>query len=81
MESMSAIYRKLLADWREAADETRKAQAELRQKIDTYLESGGPEPAQSDVDRLHALRDAESARLRQAMDYLRRTTTPPPTRQ
>ena len=74
---MSVTYRKLLDEWRVAADETRKAQAELRHKIFAYLDSGGPEPGQSDVDRLHALRDAESAKLQEAMDYLRRTTAPP----
>lgn len=68
---MSATYKKLLDEWRAAADETRKAQQGLKEKFDLFLQGRGPEPEASEIERVQALRQAENAKLHAAMAYVR----------
>lgn len=70
---MSATYKKLLDEWRAAADGTRKAQQTLKEGFESYLEGCGPEPTREMVDHVQALRDAERQKLEAAMEYVRRT--------
>jgi hypothetical protein len=70
---MSEKYKKLLDEWRGAADKTRAAQQKLKDQFELFLQGRGPEPSKAQTDRVQALRDIESAKLEAAMAYVRRT--------
>jgi hypothetical protein len=77
--SVSQRYAQLIAEWRTAAAETRKAQAKLTLSLDAHLNGKGPAPDPSSIDYLRKLRDIEHAKLEAAMEYVRKTASGPPT--
>jgi hypothetical protein len=75
---MSETYAALINDWRKASEATRNAQAKLKAQFDAHL-GGGPEPHEEDVRRLRELREIESRKLDEAMQYVKKTARGPRT--
>ena len=76
---MSRRYAELIAQWREAAAQTRDAQAKLTVIFNAHLEGKGPAPDADAIQQLRKLRDIEHAKLDAAMAYARKTAKGQPT--
>lgn len=77
---MSERFRALLAEWKELERQAHEAQRDLNVRFQAFLDGTGPEPAESEREKVEQLRAGANAALEVAMSYVRSTALGPTSR-
>jgi hypothetical protein len=71
---MGERFRAISAAWLDAQQRAFKAQNELGDKLQAYIDGNGPAPSESDRHEVRRLNEVAAANLALALEYLDATT-------